>query len=148
MNKFKNYILLLYFIILSCKPPQIPTTTPIITQQATPCFGSCPVYTIDIYENGFVTLVSEKFLPLQGNYTAHLNRKETERLIRIFEQKIFSFKDQYTAPISDYPTIYLTFNYKGREKKIEDYYGAPQELKDLEAEVYSLIHKLKWKKAR
>ncbi|HMP99753.1 MAG TPA: DUF6438 domain-containing protein [Cyclobacteriaceae bacterium] len=117
-------------------------------QQATPCFGACPVYTISIYENRVVSLKAERFVKLQGNFTASLSQKDYERLIEKFENSVFDFKDKYTAQLTDMPTIHLTFNHKGREKKIMDYYGAPDELKNLEAEVYALIDKLKWKKAR
>ncbi len=148
--KIHYYLLLSISLVLlsqGCRNLLIPNSSPIITQQATPCFGSCPVYTINIYENGTVTLEAEQFLKIKGYFRSKLKQSELERLIALFDSEIFELKDQYTAQVSDMPTIYLSFNHQGRQKKIEDYYGAPESLKKLEAEVFSLVSKLKWKKS-
>ena len=147
-NKRIIFVLFISVWITSCKQLEIPKSSPIITQQATPCYGSCPVYTLSIYDNRTVTLRAENFLPLQGNHIARMNQKQFDALIDLINSKIFDFKNQYTADISDQPTVYLSFNHQGRTKQIEDYYGAPQELKALEAEIFKLIYSLKWKKAR
>jgi len=144
-----NNIVLLVWVVLTsgCKSIEIPDRPPVITQQATACYGSCPVYTIHIYDNRTVSLNAEKFLPLQGNYKTRLKEKDYEKLLNLFETTIYDFKDEYKSQISDMPTVYLTFNYNNRQKQIMDYYGAPAELKQIEQEVFSLINTLKWKKA-
>ena len=132
--------------VSGCRIIEVPDKPAIITQQATPCFGACPAYTIHIYNNRTVTLKAEKFLRMEGDFVARLKQKELDRLVQLFDSRIFDFKDEYTAQISDMPSVYLTFNYNNRQKQILDYYGAPEELKQLEHEVFALINKLNWKK--
>jgi len=41
-------------------------------------------------------------------------------------------KKEYTSNITDLPSTIVTFSINGQEKKIVDYYGAPDKLKELE----------------
>ena len=46
-----------------------------VTLKRTPCFGKCPVYTVSIYNKGFVRFISKKDVEPLGSNTTVL-RKE------------------------------------------------------------------------
>lgn len=144
MRIFTIIAIVLFF---SCKTVQKTVSDlPVISMIKTACFGSCPVYEINIFYDGKVELKGEMFMDLIGGFRADLTKSELKQLINAFEERdFFAFEDEYSAKITDLPTTYLSFNYQGRNKKIKDYYNAPEELKALEKMVAELLEKLDWK---
>ena len=55
----KNYLFFLIFILSSChhsaKINSTNSKVKIISLEKTACFGTCPVFHIEIYNNGFAT---------------------------------------------------------------------------------------------
>lgn len=142
-------VALLAIALIACKSSQTDNTQEeaLISMQKTRCMGACPVYKIDIYKNGKVMLDAQENLTLKGRYEAQLSEEEVNKLIEAFEGKdFFAFEDSYKSNVTDLPTTYISFNYEGKSKKIMDYYNAPEELKELEGKVASLIDSLEWKK--
>ena len=105
-----------------------------------PCFGTCPVYTLKIAKNGKGLFEGEKYTDFIGNYRFKLNKAEIENLHRTFSEiEFFELEDEYYEHVMDLPTTWLTYQNEGRKKKIKDYYGAPQELRELERNIESLV---------
>ena len=137
----KNYLFLFFLIISSCK---LTSTTyyskslnsnseelsidkkKIISLEKKACFGTCPIFTINIFNNGEVIYYGKKFVKKLGNLNLELNQKEIN---------FNNLKSEYTENISDLTTTYITIN----KKTIKNYYGAPKELKDLEKLIESKI---------
>ena len=148
-----KYQLLLLLILLgacktasSSKPDAI--SDPIIIMQKTPCFGTCPEYTLEVYAD-HAHLVAKQHLKLKGEFEAEISEDQVKELVDAFvDGKFFEYQDQYTANISDMPTTYLTFNYEGKSKKVMDYHNAPESLKALESKVATLIDELNWKEKK
>lgn len=143
----KLVVIIAIFALLSCKSSKTAAVqeAPVITMQKTACFGSCPVYKMEIYEDGKVLLEAEKNLPMEGKYKANMDAERLEKLINAFEESnFFDFQASYTAHITDLPTTYISFDHEGKSKKIMDYHGAPEALKALEKEVAVLIDELEW----
>jgi len=46
--------------------------------------------------------------------------------------RFFELEDKYRELITDLPTTFVTVTRGGRTKRIEDYFGAPKSLKELE----------------
>ena len=129
---------------------KIPDEDPVISMKKTSCMGDCPVYEISIYSNRTVLLKAEENLELEGTYKSKLSKENYEELVTAFENSnFFSFKNEYTSRIfKDLPTTWIFYSTSDRQKKIKDYYGAPEELKKLEIMVASLIDSLEWKKVK
>ena len=53
------------------QPPKL-----LVEMSRSSCMGVCPVYTIQIYDNGLVQLVGEKNIQQIGAYTAMLTSEE------------------------------------------------------------------------
>lgn len=111
----------------------------------TACYGQCPVYNFKLYSDCTATYNGTAFTDKIGDWKSKLTKKQFNSIIAEFKRSdFFEFKDRYYSEISDLPTTYLYYSDSNRDKKIMDYYGAPQELKDLEAMVEGLIDKLEW----
>lgn len=111
-------------------------SNPVFIIQQTACFGECPVYIMKIYKNGLVEYNGEMFVEKEGLYEKTISEQKVKELIAKFnDAAFFSFEDEYTTNITDLPTTFTTFNHDGKSKKIKNYHGAPDELKELESEL-------------
>ncbi len=117
--------------------------TAIFELQKTPCYGTCPVYTLRLAKDGRASLEAEKFIEKEGLYRAKFAKNEVKTLIEEFEAANFKdFEDKYTSEMSDKPTTYVTF----RDKRIMNYDNAPQALKELEKLLTDLVDRPEWEK--
>lgn len=139
-------LLILLAAITACKSNQVPQANEaIIIMKKTPCYGDCPEYELMIFANRTVVIDAKQHLDIKGRYVSELSEERFEELINKFEESdFFAFKDEYTSNMTDLPTTFVTFRTGGREKKIMDYHGAPEELKKLEKAVHELIVELEW----
>lgn len=119
----------------------------VISLTKTECFGECPAYTFDIYSDLSVSFEGRAFTAMEGVWESHVTHDQLKDLKAAFEEaRFFTLKDRYYADYSDLPTTYLYYSNGTKEKKVMDYYGAPEKLKRLEEQVEDLIAKLDWEK--
>ncbi|MBX9850224.1 MAG: hypothetical protein K2X86_00525 [Cytophagaceae bacterium] len=105
----------------------------VIIMEKTECYGYCPVYSITIDGTGKVIYEGKKHVKKVGKFERQLSGKEISTIFSAFEHSdFFKLQNEYTAGVSDMPTVYVTFEHQGQKKKITDYYGAPESLKKLE----------------
>ena len=108
--------------------------------------GDCPVFTLEVYENGFVLYDGKMFVPLSGKYSGKISKKELKELQNKFlENDFFDFENSYKASGMDLQTTFIYFSHNGKEKKIRDYSNPPDELRELEDLLSGLVDKLRWK---
>jgi len=115
-------------------PPQ-DLSDVVITLERTPCFGSCPVYSVTIRGDGRVEYIGKKFVRLTGRQDINVPVYKIQELVQQFyDIDYFSMKDVYksksyevidlktgkkemmTEFISDQPLLHL-HSVKGRTKK-------------------------------
>jgi hypothetical protein len=98
------------------------------------CFGTCPVYSVTIFSDGRVQYEGKEFVKEKGARTGAISAREFSELATKVERIGFlKLQAAYRAPVTDLPTTTVTVT-RGRESKsVEDYFGAPQGLHDLEA---------------
>jgi len=111
----------------------------------TPCFGECPVYSVSINGKGVLTYNGQNFVKVSGEHTVNLPPEATNELFKsFFDVNFWAFEDEYTDNISDLSTTWVSLTHEGRTKKIKDYYGAPEALKELEQKVDALVKTHVW----
>ncbi|MCH7586805.1 MAG: hypothetical protein IIC78_02020 [Chloroflexi bacterium] len=60
-----------------------------ISLQQTPCFGSCPGYTVSVDGEGNVRYFGEYFVALMGEKSSRITRKTVQQLLRTFKSADF-----------------------------------------------------------
>ncbi len=120
-----------------------------VTLSRSPCFGTCPVYTVEVREDGQVTWHGKRFVQVVGDRTARIRPAEARRLIAHFRAaRFFTLEDRYAARITDMPTQTLTLNVDGRTKTVVDYAGEragmPTVVKALEKDVDETAGTRRW----
>jgi len=118
------------------------------------CYGSCPVYSLEIFADGRVVYEGADFVAVTGRQTSKISAEEVKDLIRAFlATHYFSLKKSYRTQknpdgtyteITDLPTTYTSFRYKGRFKSIEDYAFAPAKLSELEKKIDRAVNVNQW----
>ena len=110
----------------------------IITIEREACFGSCPVYSAQIYVDGTVIYDGKDFVKVTGKKQHKISEAKVKELVKAFDQiKYFSLKDRYEADengmsVTDQPTTTTSISLNGKQKKVVNYYCAPKQLEKLE----------------
>ena len=122
----------MFSILLSCgltkkaNPSEIEL---IISLQRTACFGTCPIYKIEIFADGSGIYTGTRFVENIGVTKFSLSATQLNLILTKAKAIGFSnMKEEYSEPISDLPTTFIQI----KDKKIRDYTGAPKTLKNLE----------------
>jgi len=119
----------------------------VITLDRTSCFGFCPDYSLTIYGNGTVLYDGHAFVATKGKKTASIPREDVQELVRkSIEIDYFHMRNSYTASISDLPTTTTSVTLGHNSKKVIDYYGAPENLKQFENMIDDVATSQKWTK--
>ncbi len=121
----------------------------IITLERTPCFGTCPVYTLTIYGDGTVIYEGKDFVTTRGKAEATISQDKIEQLVAEFQKvDYFSLNDNYVEKtITDAETVITSITIDGKTKIIEHYRGdfsAPKELKELEDKIDETVNSSQW----
>ena len=145
----KNVLLYFGIIVMAMacanqkkQPPKL-----LVEMSRSPCMGVCPVYTLQVYDNGLVQLVGEKNIEQIGTYKAMLTSEELTALKQQFDALgFFSLEDEYVKRVSDLPTTHISYTQGDQTKRIKDYYGAPEGLRNLEKYIHNFLNELTWEK--
>jgi hypothetical protein len=107
-----------------------------ITLERTACFGMCPVYTVTLSGDGTVRYEGRQFVRETGTRTWKIDAAAVAALAKEMEAAgYFELQDRYTARITDLPTTRTSLRIGTRSKTIEDYFGAPDTLHQLEKRI-------------
>jgi hypothetical protein len=125
----------------------------IITLERTACYGTCPIYTLKIYDDGKVVYNGQDFVTVKGEQNGSITADQLKELVADFQKvDYFNLPDQYTAPVTDLPTTITSFSFDGKTKTVSNYGGclsgspekAPQALCDLEKKIDTLTNSAQW----
>lgn len=95
-----------------------------ITLARGPCFGPCPIYSVEIRGDGTVTYTGERFVLLDGRHVTKIGEDKIRALFEAFRKAdFFRLYDSYVAHITDNPATLVTLAYDGHKKSVLDYVG-------------------------
>jgi hypothetical protein len=125
-----------------------------ITLERTACFGTCPVYKVSIDAGGAVTYDGTRDVRVTGRETARVPHAQVAALLEAAKRiGFFELRDQYRTVrnadgtethVTDLPTAFVTIVARGRTKRVEDYYGAPDGLRELEQLIDDTARTKRW----
>jgi len=125
----------------------------VITLERTACFGTCPVYTLKIFEDGKVVYNGQDFVTVKGEQNSSITADQLKELVADFQKAdYFNLPDKYTAPVTDMPTTITSFSLDDKNKTVSNYGGclsgspekAPKALCDLEKKIDALTNSAQW----
>jgi hypothetical protein len=117
----------------------------VIKLERTACFGFCPVYRVSIDARGNVTYDGVSFVRVAGRQTDRIPISSVAALLATVDRiRFFELDDKYRQLITDLPTTFVTVTRDGHSKRIEDYFGAPKSLHDLEQQIDDLAGTARW----
>lgn len=104
---------------------------PVITLERTPCFGTCPVYKLEIFADGKVVYEGKDFVKRKGTVQGRITKAAVQQLVREFNRiNYLRLDDEYISEgpncpewWTDSPSAVTSINWKGRQKTIRHYHG-------------------------
>lgn len=113
------------------------------------CYGSCPVYTIEIAGDGTVAYEGGPFTVIQGRHQASVSRAALEWLVAQIEAaEFFALRPAYQAGVTDMPAYTVTVSIDGRRHMVLDYLGRqagmPAAVTALEDEIDRVAGTARW----
>ncbi len=109
------------------------------------CFGTCPVLSMEIQNNGLATLDAQRNYRITGKYKAIISEKYMIKLHDAFQNANFlDFPDEYESMIADLPTIELLYSNGEVEKSVKGKEGRPTELVELQFLLEEVCDNTNW----
>ena len=121
----------IFLFSLACNTTQeIPDLSQLkkeIQMDKNPCFGTCPHYTLIIYENGIASFEGKKDVDKLGLHTKKLSSKVYEGILRAFDNSnFFELEDNYPSDLPDAPKTAITYHKNGNSKTVTGDFTRPQ----------------------
>lgn len=104
---------------------------PVITLERTACFGTCPIYKLEIFADGKVVYEGRDFVKRKGKAQGRITKAQVQQLVREFNRiNYLSLDDEYVSEgpgcpewWTDSSSAVTSINWKGRNKTIRHYHG-------------------------
>ena len=135
------------------------TAVPVITLERTPCFGTCPMYKLEIFADGKVVYEGTDFVKRKGRVESRITKAQVQQLVREFNRiNYFKLENEYVSEgpncpqwWTDSPSVVTSINWKGRQKTIHHYHGCYgtevlEQLTALENKIDQVANTKRWVK--
>jgi hypothetical protein len=121
----------------------------VITLERTACFGTCPVYTLEVHGDGTVIYHGEKYVNMEGTHHGTISGQQFGQLLLDFSNiEFYSLKDRYVERMAtDLPSAITSITINGQTKTVEHYHGdftAPKKLMALEDKIDRAANSDRW----
>ena len=127
----------------------------LITIERTPCFGTCPVYSLSLTGEGVVTFKGERFVRTIGEATATVSTDSVAALVKeIRDAGYFEMAESYTPNIgtcgmhhTDAPTVTTSVKIDTQSRRIVNYHGCsgtPAALRKVEDSIDRIAGTQRW----
>ena len=116
-----------------------------ITFTRGPCFGKCPVFMLQVDENGLASFLGRKYARLEGEHTKKMTAAELTELQKLVaDSKFMSLDDRYDSGILDAPSTTMMVKSAKGEKTIVLRGTMPDALKPLMENMDALYNSEGW----
>ena len=138
-------------VIFAGEKPQSVITK--ITLERTSCYGTCPSYQLTLDADGMVRYQGKDYVREKGRRTGQVTGKGLQQILKkIHEIRFFELQDKYNSleingsmlVVTDQPTTITSVTRAGRTKKVENYFGGPKGLYDLEQLIDEITRSSNW----
>jgi len=99
-----------------------------------PCFGSCPIFTITIYDNGWATYKGKLYTEKLGLHVKKVGKGRLEEIKRELRlANLWQYQNIYRSSLPDLQSVTINYFENGRTKSITGKEGRPTSVKKIEA---------------
>lgn len=113
--------------------------------QRTPCFGTCPVYVVTVWQDGGAVYQGGQNAARVGRFVGHLDQvQRTALLRRAQELGFFTLEDRYDGEVTDLPSTIITVVAGERRKQVLGRVGFPPAFKHFRSYADSLFEQVEW----
>jgi len=150
MRTYTSLFVLL--VLVSCKTTKDATKTVDLNNVSTSkdaivfslmkgaCFGTCPVYTLKIYNNRYVEYIGKENTERLGTYGKMLDKSSYKSLVGAFDEADFySFQNVYESNIADLPQIIISYTKDGMTKTVAGKRERPEALHKLQFQLEKIV---------
>lgn len=103
-----------------------------VSMERTACFGQCPTYKIEMFEDGRVVYEGRMFAKPQGTYEKNIGAEKVKAIFDKFEYyRADTCKKEYEMLISDLPGLTYEIKLDNETKQINNAHFGPGFLKEL-----------------
>jgi hypothetical protein len=90
-----------------------------IYMEKTGCEGPCPVYSVDVQDDGTVLYSGKTCVHVVGEQNDQISEDEVQKLVKSFyENDFFSFEDEYIEDVQDIPAVLIRFTLQDQTKQV------------------------------
>lgn len=107
----------------------------------TPCYGTCPAFTLTVDAKGNVAYTGRNFVDNVGEFQKKLKPKDLRALVHSLESGGFwEYKEEYDdAGVTDLPAVITAYTHRGQSRQVVNRVGAPESLGELQAKLEEII---------
>jgi hypothetical protein len=111
----------------------------------TPCLGTCPVFSLEVYSDGFVKYIGKNYVELIGDYSGSLSPDQLADVEVLFNNADFyAFDAEYNDGRLDIPATIIEYSGPEGDKKVEARTEIPKNFRLLASELEKLIKEIDW----
>jgi hypothetical protein len=145
-------IFTLVFSITLLTVAQSESKDPVVTLSRTACFGTCPVYTLKIFEDGSVVYEGREFVKKKGEVRGQIRKKAVEDLVTEFMKiDYLGIKGNLECRewATDMPSAMTSLSWKGQTNAVKHYHGCwgtelVKQLTQLEDKIDAAVNSKQW----
>lgn len=117
----------------------------IFSLERTPCLGTCPVFKLEVFSDGYVKYHGRNYVDLIGDYAGTLKPEQLKQVVNLFNQADFyAFEDSYNDGRLDLPATIIEYNSKKGYKKVNASTEIPRNFRVLASELEVMIKDIDW----
>lgn len=149
-------VAILSLFLLSSGSNALSAPADVFTMETTPCFGTCPVYEVNVFSDGEVIFKGKAHTAFEGIYRLPRDPEMFQTIKQLLDEARFhDFRDVYgwnqggdenpcKEGWTDYPSTLLSLQFANTYKTVFHYHGCKGferegELKSLEESLFELI---------
>jgi hypothetical protein len=142
-----------HLVVAAMPPPPVapPRHVLLASIDRSPCYGTCPVYTVTVYRDGKVEYVGTDYVKTKGKAAGTITADQVAALDKLFtDDHYLAYKDSYEhvdmTDTSSARTSYLPLG-ATTPKVVGHYYGdtsAPESLTKLERGFDTIVNTESW----
>lgn len=129
--------------------PEVPLDTVKISLSRSGCYGTCPIYSVEVFGDGRVIYDGDRYVDVIGRHEYRIPVEQVRGLLDTFRRSdAWSLESDYSAMTTDSPTYCLSIHLDGQERVIQDYVGLrvgmPQIVRHLQDAVDRISRAREW----